>query len=149
MNIIIKTKNLKLTKILEKYINGKINSLERFLSKEENFLVSPVRLVKPLSNGVKARVEIEKTALHHKKGPFFRAECQMQIPAKSIRAESVSENLYLAIDEVKDELQREIKKYKNKSIAKEKRRARVFKKEIHLSPQARFYRKGRIKEEGI
>lgn len=138
METIIKTKNLKLTKILEKYINGKINSLERFLllKEEENFLV-------------RARVEIEKTALHHKKGPFFRAECQMQIPAKSIRAESVSENLYLAINEVKDELQREIKKYKNKSIAREKRRARVFKKEIHLSSQARFYRKGRIREEGI
>ena len=135
MEIIIKTKNLKLTKILKEYINGKINSLERFL-KEGNFLL-------------KARVEIEKTTLHHKKWPFFRTECQMQLSGKEIRTESVSENLYSTINEVKDELQREFKNYRKKLIAKTKRGARVLKKEIHLSPQARFYRKGRIREEGI
>jgi len=83
MKIIIKTKNLKLTGVLKEYVNKKINSLERFLE-EENFLV-------------KAQIEIEKTTLHHKKGPFFRTECQIQLPGKDVRVESVSENLYLSI----------------------------------------------------
>ncbi|PIP24139.1 MAG: ribosomal subunit interface protein [Candidatus Nealsonbacteria bacterium CG02_land_8_20_14_3_00_37_10] len=162
MKIIIKTKNLKLNQVLRNFIEEKINSLERFLSKkvssspslressikEENFLV-------------KAQIEIEKTTLHHKKGPFFRTECQIQLPGKDIRVESVSENLYLSINEVKDELQGELKNYKNKMTVKMKRGARVLKKEIHLSPlarlnfeknfggQAKLYRKGRIREESI
>ena len=55
----------------------------------------------------------------------------------------------MAINEVKDELQREIKEYKEKMIAEMKRRARVAIKELKISPQVRFYRKGRIREEGV
>jgi len=50
---------------------------------------------------------------------------------------------------VKDELQRELKNYKNKLTAKTKRGARVLKKEIRLSSGARFYRKGMIQDEGV
>jgi ribosome-associated translation inhibitor RaiA len=59
------------------------------------------------------------------------------------------EDLKLAICEVKDELQRELKQYKEKLAAQTKRRARVLKKELKLAPQARFYKKGRIREEGL
>jgi len=55
----------------------------------------------------------------------------------------------LAIDEVKDELQQELKKYKEKMLAKRKRTQRNIKKDLHLSSRARFFRKGRIREEGI
>ncbi|HUV81002.1 MAG TPA: ribosome-associated translation inhibitor RaiA [Patescibacteria group bacterium] len=135
MKIIIKTKNLKLTGSLKEYVQKKIISLEK-LSGRENF---------PLT----ARLEIEKTTEHHKKGPVFRTECQLPLPGKEIRAESVSENLYSTINEVKDELQRELENYKNKSVARTKRGARILKKEIRLSSGARFYKKGRIKDEGI
>jgi ribosome-associated translation inhibitor RaiA len=87
--------------------------------------------------------------LHHQKGPVFWAECQMRFPKRSLRSTAQSENLKTAINEVKDELQRQLKQYKNKLTAKRKRGARVLKKEIRLSSQARFYRKGRIREEGI
>jgi ribosomal subunit interface protein len=169
MKIIIKTKNLKLNQVLRNFIEEKINSLERFLSKkvpsspsslsraiakgEEKSLLSSPSLressIKEENFLVKAQIEIEKTTLHHKKGLFFRTECQIQLPGKDIRVESVSENLYLSINEVKDGLQRELKNYKNKMTAKMKRGARVLKKEIHLSPEARLYREGRIREEGI
>jgi ribosomal subunit interface protein len=135
MKIIIKTKNLKLTGVLREDVQKKIVSLEKF-SKEINF---------PLT----ARLEIEKTTKHHKKGPVFRTECLLPLPGKEIMAESVSEDLYSTINEVKDELQRELKNYKNKSVAKTKRGARVLKKEIRLSPAARLYRKGRIQDEGV
>jgi len=136
MQISIKTKNFKLTSAIEKYINEKMNSLDKFLWVEEDFKIETF-------------VEIEKTTLHHKKGYVFRTEGQMKVPGKNIRAEVVLEDLYLAINEMKDELQRQLKEYKNKLISRRKRSARIVKKEIRLSSQARFYKKGRIREEGF
>ncbi len=114
MKITIRTKNLKLNQEVEDYINEKINSLEKFskVFKEEYFNHFFTK-GKPR---VEAWVEIEKTTLHHKKGPFFRAECQLRFPGKSIRAEAISEDLRLAINEIKDKLQREFKEYKEKRI---------------------------------
>jgi len=131
MEIIIRTKNLKLTQVLETYIKEKIGKIEKG---------------KPI---IEAWVELEKTTLHHKKGPFFKAECKLKAPGKNVVAEASSEDLRLAIDEVRNELQRELRQYKEKQISKTKRKARIIKKELKISPEARFYRKGRIREEGI
>ena len=102
---------------------------------------------------VEAWVEIGKESLHHRKGPVFWAECQMRFPRRSLRSTACSKDLRIAITEVKDELQRQLKQYKlkifTKTSALTKRRARVLKKSLRLAPQARFWRKGRIREEGI
>lgn len=153
MKIVIKTKNLKLNQALRQYIREKINSLEKFLKilyDKEKYFNSFYKKGKPR---VEAWVEIGKTTLHHQKGRVFRAECQMRLPGKSVRATAQRKDLRLAIDEVKDELQREIKKYKNKLIAQTKRSQRRLKKILHLAPSARFKkrkrRRIRIREEGI
>jgi|SRR3989344_3202542 len=146
MEIVIKTKNLKLNLALQKYISGKINSLEKF---SQIFQDEEEYFFKDRKPKVEAFFEIGKETLHHQKGPYFRAECQMHFPGKSIRAEATSENLEQAIVKVKDKMQKELKQYKEKFISQSKRRSRVSKKELKLSPGARFYRKGRIKEEGI
>jgi len=154
MKIVIKTTNLKLTKALQEFIEEKINSLEKFC-----FFGSPAQ-IPPLSKKdldwegkekprIEAWVEIGKESLHHKKGPVFYAECQMRFPKTSLRSVVRRKDLKLAITEVKDELQRELKQYKEKLTALTQRRARVLKKELKLSHAARFYRKGRIREEGI
>jgi ribosomal subunit interface protein len=108
MKIIIKTTNLKLNQALKNFIEEKVNSLEKF-SKSK----------------VEAWVEIGKTTLHHQKGPFFRAECQMRFPGKSLRATALSKDLRPAITEVKDELQRQLKQYKNKLTAQTRRKQRI------------------------
>ena len=148
MKIVIKTKNIRLTPILKKYIEKKLNSLEKFLQifQGKEYFNSFFGKGKPR---VEAWIEIGKESLHHQKGKVFRAECQMRLPGKSLRSEAVSKNLRQAITEVKDELQRELKQYKGKIASLAKRRARVLKKSLRLSPQARFWRKGRIREEGI
>jgi len=148
MKIVIKTKNIRLTPILKKYIEKKLNSLEKFLKifQGKEYFNSFFGKGKPR---VEAWVEISKESLHHQKGKVFRAECQMRLPGKSLRSEAISKNLRQAITEVKDKLQRELKQYKEKLTSLTKRRARVFKKSLRLSPQARFWRKGRIREEGI
>jgi len=147
MKIIIKTKNLKLNQALKNFIEEKINSLEKFSNIfQNNYYGDFFGKGKPR---VEAWVEIGRTTLHHKKGPVFRAECQMRFPKRSLRSTAEGEDLKSAITEIKDELQRELKEYKEKLTAKMKRGTRVFKKELKLAPSARFYRKERIREEGI
>jgi ribosomal subunit interface protein len=151
VKIIIKTKNIKLNKGLKDFVERKINDLERFskiFQNEENYFGEFFGKGKPK---VEAWVEIGKTTLHHRKGPFFRAECQMRLPRKSLRAQARAEHLREALTQVKDELQLQLKKYKNKFIAQSKRRRRELKKRLRLDPSAKFKKvKGaRIREEGI
>jgi len=147
MKIVIQTKNVKLSPVLREYVREKINSLEKFAGGlfGKDYFDHFFTKGKPK---VEVWVEIGKTGQHHRKGPFFRAECQMRFPGQSIRAEARSKDLKLAINEIKDELQREIKEYKEKLKTKIERETRKAKKDLKISPQARFYRKGRIKEEG-
>ncbi|MGB9598830.1 MAG: HPF/RaiA family ribosome-associated protein, partial [Minisyncoccales bacterium] len=136
MKIVIKITNIKLTEELRKFIERKINSLEKF-SKDlfgKEYFDGFFGKGKPK---IEAWVEIGKKTLHHRKGPFFYAECQMRFPGKSIRSESLKKNLKEAIIEVKEELEREIKEYKEKAISKFKRGARIFKKDLKISPLAR------------
>ena len=148
VKIIIKTTNIKLDRALENFSKRKINDLEKF-SKifHQKYFISSCGKVKPK---VEAWLEVGKTTLHHRKGPFFRAECQMRLPGKSLRSEACSEDLRSAIVKVKDKLQRQLKQYKNKFIAKTKRRQRKFKKSHRLASGAKFkIKKGaRIREEG-
>ncbi|XOB41520.1 MAG: ribosome hibernation-promoting factor, HPF/YfiA family [Candidatus Nealsonbacteria bacterium] len=148
MKIIIKTKNIKLNRPLKDYIEEKLNSLEKFLKTFQKKIYYNHFFGKGKPR-IEAWVEIGKESLHHRKGPVFRAEVQMRFPGMSLRAEAVSKNLRTAITEVKDELQREFKQYKEKITSLGKRKTRALKKDLRLSPQARFYRKGRIREEGI
>jgi len=100
MKIEIKATGIELSDNLKNYIEEKIGSCEKFLSLR-NY---------PLN----AFVEIEKTTKHHKKGLVFRAEVNLEVPGKLIRVESTKEDLYQAIVEAKDKLQRVLKKYKNR-----------------------------------
>ena len=156
MKIVIKTTNLKLNRALKNFIEEKIGSLEKFSEIfQKRYFDKFFGKGKPR---VEAWVEIGKATLHHQKGPFFRAECQMRFPGKSLRSTVRSQDLRLAITEVKDELQRQLKQYKNKLTAQTKRRQRRFKKSLRLHPLAKFKRRlqssrhprgVRIKEEGI
>ncbi|MCX6764113.1 MAG: ribosome-associated translation inhibitor RaiA [Candidatus Nealsonbacteria bacterium] len=123
MKIIIKTTNIDLTPSLKDYAEKKIGELEKFLQrigeKGQDFEKG-----KP---SYEAWVELERTTHHHHKGKVFRAECQIRLPGRSLRAESIKEDMYLAIDEVKDELQGEIDRYKQKQVSRYKRMARRIK----------------------
>lgn len=150
IKIVIKATNLELNREMRDYIEEKIGSLEKFAEvfQSENYYDSFFTKGKPR---VEVWVEIGKTTRHHQKGDIFRAEAQMRFPGESLRAESERDDLKLAITEVKDELQRELKQYKGKVEAVTKRKTRVLKKFLRLSPLARFKKRkgGRTREEGI
>ena len=149
MKIVIKATNIKLDQALKEFIEEKISSLEKFSKIFYNENEDFDHFFGKGKPKVEAWVEIGKTTFHHQKGPIFWAECQIRFPKTSLRATSKREELKLAIVEIKDKLQRELKQCKEKLTAKRKRRVRVLKKELKLASQARFYRKGRIREEGI
>lgn len=98
MQIDIKGTNLELTQAIKDYVNEKVGSLEKFFDQ-----------------ALIARVDVGKTNNHHQKGDVFRAEINLEVPQKGLlRAESVRDDLYVAINEAKSELERQIKKYKEK-----------------------------------
>jgi len=154
MKIIIKGIRVKLTQGLKNFIEEKIRGLEKFFKfkVKEDF-------------EIKAFVEIGKLSKHHRTGDIFYAECQIFLPKKGVRfaAEredlklaicevrfaAEREDLKLAICEVKDGLQDQLKKYRKAEMQKITRGKRRIKKDLKLSKGARFYRKGRILEEGI
>ena len=132
MQINIKSKNLDLTDSIYVYIDRKIGELDKFINvKTEEF--------KGGRNAVEAFVEVGRISYRHKKGDVFRAEVQITVPGNyTIRAESTQPDLHLAIDKVKDELQRQLKRYKEKQRTKIKKRGRRFKKLLRISELARF-----------
>ena len=131
MRIIIRSKNIKPSQAINQFIEEKIGSLQKFVDimREKSEIGKPP---------VEVFVDIEKETKHHYKGPFFKTTIQMHLPGRSLRSEARSIDLNTAIVEVKDELQREIKKYKIKTKVVSRRKQRSIKKNLHLSPEARF-----------
>jgi len=138
MKINIKTTNIKLKPSIQEYIYEKIGSLDKFLVGKNKEIVE-------------IKVDIGKTTEHHQKGNIFRAGISFNLLGQQIRSEAEAWDLKIAINKVKDDLQRELKKYKKKQASKYKRGARKAKKLLQFSPLALFKRKkgDREKEEGI
>lgn len=113
MKINLKTKNFNITPSIKTYLEEKLNSLDKFL---------------PLDESISADAELAKTTKHHQKGDVFRAEVNLNVPGRLIRAVSEEWDLRIAIDAVKDNLQREIKAKKEKNISLYKKGGRLFKK---------------------
>ena len=109
MNFRIKSKNIELSQNIKDYIEDKIGSTEKFINTKLETQVD---------------FEIEKTTEHHKKGDIFRAEANLILPGKLLRAEAKSSDIYFSINEVKDRIQIELKKYKDKKILSSRRSRR-------------------------
>ena len=117
MKIIIKTKNLKQSEALNKFIENKFLTLKKFI----NVLKRKDEVGKTLAE---VFVEAEKETKHHRKGEIFLVKAQIILPGRSIVTEAKGEDLFSTIIEVKDELKMEIGKYKVKKIDKTRRQQR-------------------------
>jgi putative sigma-54 modulation protein len=78
----------------------------------ESELAALDALVERWGDAASADVEVGRTTSHHQKGEIFRAEVNLQIPGKLLRAEREGEDLYVAIKDVADTLARELVKEK-------------------------------------
>lgn len=115
MQLDIKAKNIELTAAIRSYVESKIATLE---AKTKRF-----------GEVVRAEVEVGKTSKHHKKGLLFRAEVHVRLPGKVVYAESLHADLYTAIGAAKREAERQISSFKGSLATKQKRGARVAKRD--------------------
>lgn len=99
MSINIITKNITLDRPLEVFVKEKIGALEKYLKGGQT---------------IEARVEIGKPSKHHRSGAIFYAEANLNIGGILLRATSQQKDLRKAIVDVKNELQGQIKKFKEK-----------------------------------
>ena len=109
MRLNAKSKNIEITPSLNTFIEGKLGKLEKFLKRMEEtreFVID---------------VEVSRTTKHHKKGNVYRAEANLEIGKKLLRAESESADLRVSIGEVYKELEREIVKFKEKLQVKNRK----------------------------
>lgn len=100
MQINIKGTNIELTDSLRDYLDKKLEGLEEFTDSNKEEAI--------------AQVELAKTTNHHRSGDIFRAELNIRVHGKQLRAVSETEDLHSSIDKVKDEIFREVKKHKDK-----------------------------------
>ena len=133
MKIDIKSTNLDLTPSITQFIEEKIGSLDHFVQKWADGETG-ARSHAP----VEAFVEIARTTKHHRHGDVFRAEVNLRIGGKMIRAEKEDWDIRVAIDAVREELKAELQKEKGILEAKFKRGARILKRLQAISPLAWF-----------
>ncbi|MEK9170699.1 MAG: ribosome-associated translation inhibitor RaiA [Patescibacteria group bacterium] len=112
MKIDLKIKNCEITSSIRTYLQKKLDTLDKFLPKDESIF---------------ADVELAQTTKHHHKGDIFKAEVNLTVPGRLIRAVAEEWNLHAAIDAIKDELHREIISNKEKNISLYRRGARLLK----------------------
>ena len=101
MQISIKASELELTEPLKEYIDSHIGSLFKYLKRFDDGLV-------------RAEVEVARTTQHHRHGDVYYAEVNLTLPGKLLRATHEGADIRECIDKVRDTLQREIEKYKDK-----------------------------------
>jgi ribosomal subunit interface protein len=100
MKINTKATGISLTPSISEYIEKKIEMLQKFFQDED----------------VLVNVEVGRTTKHHKSGDIFRAEIQIVMDGQTYYAVSETEDLYSAIDEVKDEIAHELASKKKKTL---------------------------------
>lgn len=98
MKINVLYKNITSDEPLKVFVKDRIGGLEKFLG----------------SGPVEARVEIGLPSKHHRSGRIYYAEVNLKIGGKLLRATCQHEDLRNAIVDVKNELQKQIKKFKDK-----------------------------------
>lgn len=101
MQIQIKATDLELTPSIEDYAKKRVGQLDKFFQQRPG-------------QQVLTTIEVAKTTRHHKHGDVFRAEVSVRADGKHYYAAAEKDDLYAAIDEVKDEVGREIVSSKEK-----------------------------------
>jgi ribosomal subunit interface protein len=112
----IKATSMKLTDAIRDYLDKKFVHVEKFLNKDDDSIM--------------CYVELGKTSNKHKSGDVYRAEANIDIGGKVLRAVSEQEDLYMAIDDMEAELNRLVTDFKKKKNSLTKKGGAEVKKLI-------------------
>jgi putative sigma-54 modulation protein len=108
MIVTLHAKGMDLTPAIREYAEEKIQGLEKYFD-----------------HITKAEIDIGMESNHHNKGKIYYAEVNLDIPGHpTIRVVKESEDLYKAIDKVKDHLKVELDSAKEKMRRKDKEEIR-------------------------
>jgi len=108
---------MELTEAIKDYVSKRVTNLEKLLTRIEG-----------MQGKVMVNFEVSKSTNHHKSGNIFHADCLINIDGKEFYGSADKEDLYQAIDAVKDSLYNEINKNKGRKIALMKRGAASIKR---------------------
>ncbi len=100
MNINIKCTHIELTDAIRNYVFTKLESVNKLLNRSDEAF---------------AQVEVGKESNHHMKGDVFKAEIHLRGDGAEHYAVVIKDDLYAAIDELKDEIMEKVKSTKNKN----------------------------------
>lgn len=115
INFHIKTKDFDLTPDVTNYIHEKLGVLEKFISDDKD-------------KEILAEVEVGLRSRHHRKGNIFRAEINLSYDGKKYYAVTKASDIFAAIDELKDEISKSVKRSENKKENIFRRSERAFKR---------------------
>lgn len=96
----IKTTNIELTQEISDYLDKRLQSIEK--------------LIDPQDTSAMFDIEIGKTTEHHQSGNIFKAEINLHIAGKQLRATAEETTILIAIDKVEKEIVQELRRFKGK-----------------------------------
>ena len=100
MKINVRGLHTDLTPVIIEYTQKRLSSLSKFLQNKD----------------VVCDVELIKTTNHHKSGDIFKAEANIVVNREQVYAISEQPDLYQAVDQLRDELERILSSRKDKKI---------------------------------
>ncbi len=100
MHIILTGVHIEITDAIRRYTLDKMRTLEK--------------LVDHTDTSAKLNIEISKASNHHVNGQVFQAEAVLHLRGKETALRTTQDDLYKAIDILKDMLTRELSQYKDK-----------------------------------
>ena len=115
-NLTILCKDFDLTEALKNHAQEKLASLYKFLNKTESEVAFNLRL--------------GKTTNHHNSGKIYYADLSIHTAEKNFGGKVESDDIYAAIDILKDDMAENISHYKGKSHTLEIKDARKFKEAL-------------------
>lgn len=107
MTIQIHGTGLELTDAIKGYATEKMETLTKFFDNIQHIAI-----------------DVGMRGNHHNKGDIFYAEVNMNIPGRIVRVEKEEQDLYKAIDKVKDHLKVELEQVKEKMRRRDKEELR-------------------------
>ncbi len=113
MHIILTGVHMEITDAIRKYTLEKMSSLDKLVSRDDT--------------SAKLSVELSKASNHHVNGQIFQAEAVLHLRGKDTALKTTQDDLYKAIDVLKDMLTREMAQHKDKERSIVRRSAHKIK----------------------
>lgn len=100
MHTIITGVHMEITDAIRSYTLEKMHSLEKLIHRDDT--------------SAQLNIELSRTSNHHVSGQVFQAEALLHIRGKETALKTTQDDLYKAIDILKDMLMRELAQHKDK-----------------------------------